>query len=269
MRIPLFSGGHYPGKTPILIVTAALVVLAAAMAWALEFPRLTGRVVDEARLLTAQQRESITAALAAHEQKTGQQVVVVTLNSLQGVPIEDYGYQLGRHWGIGEKDKDTGALLIVAPNERVVRIEVGYGLEGDLTDAATRLIIENIILPEFRAGRFGQGIVAGTGAILQILGGAPPGSVVPARQPPREREAREALPLLPMILLFLFLLYARRGRSRRRRGGWYRGFPPIGGGGWSGGRGGGGWGGGGFGGGGGGFGGGGGGFGGGGSSGRW
>lgn len=268
MRVSAFSRVRRPGNAPALIVVAVFVVLAATMAWALEFPALTGRVVDEARLLTAQQRDSITAALAAHEEKTGQQVVVVTLNSLQGVPIEDYGYQLGRHWGIGEKDKDTGALLIVAPNERVVRIEVGYGLEGDLTDAATRLVIENVILPEFRAGRFGEGIVAGTGAILQILGGAPPGSVVPARQPPREREAREALPLLPMILLFLFLLYARSGRSRRRRGGWYGGFPPIGRGGW---RGGGGWGGGGFGGGGGGggFGGGGGGFGGGGSSGRW
>lgn len=268
MRVSAFSRVRRPGNAPALIVVAVFVVLAAAMAWALEFPALTGRVVDEARLLTAQQRDSITAALAEHERKTGQQVVVVTLNSLQGVPIEDYGYQLGRHWGIGEKDKDTGALLIVAPNERVVRIEVGYGLEGDLTDAATRLVIENVILPEFRAGRFGEGIVAGTGAILQILGGAPPGSVVPARQPPREREAREALPLLPMILLFLFLLYARGGRSRRRRGGWYGGFPPIGRGGW---RGGGGWGGGGFGGGGGGggFGGGGGGFGGGGSSGRW
>lgn len=263
LRLPNVS---ISGRSAVLAVVAVFLVLLAAMASALEFPRLTGRVIDEARLLTAQQRESITAALAEHERKTGQQVVVVTLNSLQGVPIEDYGYQLGRHWGIGEKDKDTGALLIVAPNERVVRIEVGYGLEGELTDAATRLIIENLILPQFRADRFGEGIVAGTGAILEILGGAPPGSVVPTRQPPRERETREALPLLPMLLLLLFLLYARSG-SRRRRGGWYGGFPPIGRGGGRGG----GWGGGGFsgGGGGGGFGGGGGGFGGGGSSGRW
>ncbi len=254
-----FAG--FPGKAPLLIVACIFVFCAALPALALEFPRLSGRVVDEARLLTAQQRESLVAALAEHERQTGAQVVVVTLNSLQGVPIEDYGYQLGRHWGIGEKDKDTGALLIVAPNEREVRIEVGYGLEGELTDAATKLIIENVILPEFRAGRFGQGIVAGAGAMLEILGGAPPGAVAPARQPPRERESREALPLLPMILLLFFLLYARGGRSRRRRGGWYGGFPPIGRGGGFGGRG--------SGGGGGGFGGGGGGFGGGGSSGRW
>jgi uncharacterized protein len=259
-----------PGKASLLVVASVFLVLLATIAVsALEFPQLTGRVVDEARLLTAQQRESVVAALAEHERKTGTQVVVVTLNSLQGVPIEEYGYQLGRHWGIGEEGRDTGALLIVAPNEREVRIEVGYGLEGDLTDATSRLIIENVILPEFRAGRFGQGIVAGTGAILEILGGAPPGEVIPARQPPRERERTEALPLLPMILLFIFLMVARSMGSGRRRRGWYGGFPPVGMGG--GGRRGGSWGGGGFGGsqGGGGFSGGGGGFGGGGASGRW
>jgi uncharacterized protein len=262
-----FVGARVRGQAPLLILACLFVLWAALSAWAVEFPRLTGRVVDEARLLTAQQRDQVVAALAEHERKTGQQVVVVTLNSLQGLPIEDYGYQLGRHWGIGQKDEDTGALLIVAPNERVVRIEVGYGLEGELTDAATKLIIENIILPEFRAGRFGQGIVAGTGAILQILGGAPPGEVAQARQPQRERRSAGAFPLFPMILLFIFLLFLRGGKSRRRRGGWYGGFPPIGRGGFGGGGFGGG--GGGFGGGGGGFGGGGGGFGGGGSSGRW
>jgi uncharacterized protein len=263
---------RFRGNAPLLILAGLFVLCAALSAWAVEFPRLTGRVVDEAGLLSAQQRESIVSALTAHEQKTGQQLVVVTLNSLQGLPVEDYGYQLGRHWGIGEKDKDTGALLIVAPNERVVRIEVGYGLEGELTDAATRLIIENIILPEFRAGRFGQGIVAGTGAVLQILGGAPPGEVAAARQrqPERERQAEAAFPLFPMLLLFIFLLFLRGGKSRRRRRVWYGGFPPIGRGGFGGGGfGGGGFGGGGFGGGGGGFGGGGGSFGGGGSSGRW
>ncbi len=270
MTIPGFFGGRFPGKAATLFIAACVFLVCAALAaLAVEFPRLTGRVVDEARLLTAQQRESVVAALAEHERKTATQVVVVTLNSLQGLPIEDYGYQLGRHWGIGEADKDTGALLIVAPNERAVRIEVGYGLEGELTDATSRLIIENIILPEFRAGRFGQGIVAGTGAILEILGGAPPGAVVPERRrPARQEESQEFLPLLPMILLFIFLMIARsRGSGRGRRGGWYGGFPPthIG----RGGRGsrGGGFGGGGF--GGGGFSGGGGGFGGGGATGRW
>ena len=85
--------------------------------------------------------------LARLERETGDQVVVVTVGSLQGYPIEDFGYQLGRHWGIGQQGKNTGAILIVAPNERKVRIEVGYGLEGQLTDAASRIIIEREILP--------------------------------------------------------------------------------------------------------------------------
>ena len=89
------------------------------------------------------------------------QIVVVTLESLQGLPIEDYGYQLGRHWGIGQKGKDNGALLIVAPEEREVRIEVGYGPEGELTDAQSRTIIETRILPRFRRGDFAAGIKAG------------------------------------------------------------------------------------------------------------
>jgi uncharacterized protein len=183
-------------------------------------------------------------------------VVVVTLKSLQGTSIEDYGYQLGRHWGIGQKGKDNGALLIVAPNEHKVRIEVGYGLEGELTDAASKLIIENIIVPAFKSGRFGPGIVAGTGAILKVLGGEQ--LEVPVR---RERDEQRGtgggLPLLPMLFVGLFWLFAMRGRVGRRGGFFPIFFPGSGGG-----RGGGGS----F---GGGFGGGGGGFGGGGASGSW
>ena len=96
------------------------------------FPPLTGRVVDDAGILSPATRADLSAMLQRHEQATGEQVVVVTLPSLQGYSIEDFGYQLGRAWGIGQKDKNTGALLIVAPNEHKVRIEVGYGLEGHL-----------------------------------------------------------------------------------------------------------------------------------------
>src|SRR6185295_10113241 len=91
--------------------------------------------------------------------------------SLQGYEIADFGYQLGRAWGIGQKDKNNGVLLIVAPKERDVRIEVGYGLEGDLTDAVTRLIIENSILPKFRAGDMLAGIAAGADDIIKVLSG--------------------------------------------------------------------------------------------------
>ena len=97
--------------------------------------------------------------------------MIVTLKSLHGTSIEDYGYQLGRRWQIGQKDKNNGALLIVAANERKVRIEVGYGLEGTLTDAATKVIIENSILPRFRAGDFPGGIKSGAANITQVLSG--------------------------------------------------------------------------------------------------
>jgi uncharacterized protein len=128
-------------------------------------------VVDEASLLPAPDKAGLTAALAALEAKTGAQLVIVTLRSLQDVAIEDFGYQLGRRWGIGQKDKDTGVLLIVAPNQRVVRVEVGYGLEGTLTDAMTRVIIETAILPRFKAGDYAGGVKAGAAQIITALGG--------------------------------------------------------------------------------------------------
>jgi len=234
--------------------------LIASVVWAaLTFPELTGRVVDEAGLLTPAERQGLTDMLAAYEQKTTNQVVVVTLKSLQGTSIEDYGYQLGRHWGIGQKGKDNGALLIVAPNERKVRIEVGYGLEGELTDAASKLIIENIIVPAFKSGQFGPGIVAGTGAILKVLSGEQVAIPAAGKRREVERSSGGFGSLLPMILIGVFWLFAGRRFMGRRRGGF---FPIIipGGGGW-GRRGGGGFGGG--------FGGGGGGFGGGGASGGW
>jgi len=135
------------------------------------FPALSGRVVDEADLLSAADRQQLTAELKALEDKTSDQLVVVTLPSLQGYTIEDFGYQLGRHWGIGTSKRDNGVLLIVAPNERKVRIEVGYGLEPVLTDALTRVIIESAILPRFRTGDFAGGIKDGTQGIVLVLTG--------------------------------------------------------------------------------------------------
>jgi len=144
-----------------------------ATAWAAEpqFPALTGRVVDGANLLSQSDRAVLEADLRALEGKSSDQVVVVTLPSLQGYPIEDYGYRLGRHWGIGTKELNNGVLLIVAPNERKVRIEVGRGLEPILTDALSRVIIETSILPRFRSGDFAGGIMSGVGDITRVLTG--------------------------------------------------------------------------------------------------
>ena len=158
-------------RRAILPVIAWLCLVCAAAAQSLSFPALTGRVVDEAGLLDAAARAMLTQSLAELEQKTTDQLVVVTLKSLQGTSIEDYGYQLGRYWGIGEKGKNTGAILIVAPKEHKVRIEVGYGLEGKLTDAQSRMIIETDVVPNFRRGDFNAGVVAATTSILKVLGG--------------------------------------------------------------------------------------------------
>ena len=155
----------------ILTTIAWTCLICATAAQTLIFPALTGRVVDEAGVLDVTARAALTEALAGFESKTTNQIVVVTLKSLQGTSVEDYGYQLGRRWQIGQKDKNNGALLIVAPNERKVRIEVGYGLEGTLTDAISKLIIETSILPRFKVGDFSGGIKRGTEDIIQVLSG--------------------------------------------------------------------------------------------------
>jgi uncharacterized protein len=245
----------------------ALALFAGALAQAAEpeFPPLTGRVVDRAGLLSARDRAELDAALARFEEATGDQIVVATLDSLQGLPIEDYGYQLGRHWGIGRAGEDNGALLIVAPEERAVRIEVGYGLEGELTDALSRTIIETQILPRFRQGDYPAGIKAGVAAMIRALGGTYDPALPPV-EVRRQEPAPSPIPLavaLPIIALIVLNRLSGRRRGRRRRYGY--GGPVIVPGGWRGGRGGGGGGSGG----GGGFSGGGGGFGGGGATGRW
>lgn len=186
-----------------------------------KFPQLTGRVVDEAALLSAPVRERITGWLAEFERASKRQLVVVTVKDLQGYPIEDFGYRLGRAWGIGEKDKNTGVILLVAPKEREVRIEVGYGLEGDLTDAISRAIIEQDILPAFRNGDYEQGIINGTAAILKVLGweGDTPGVT---RVAPGDAQELPPIPLVILIILCVIFRFGRGGfiGGRHGRGVW-------------------------------------------------
>jgi uncharacterized protein len=153
------------------LVACLAVILFVLSAVALDFPSLSGRIVDEANILDQPTRAALTQKLADLEAKSTDQLVVVTLKSLQGTSIEDFGVQLGRRWQIGQKDKNNGVLLIVAPNERKVRIEVGYGLEGTLTDAVSRLIIESSITPRFRANDFPGGVARGVDDIIAVLTG--------------------------------------------------------------------------------------------------
>ena len=197
MRPPLLTLG-------VLALVAWIGLIGATLAQTLTFPALTGRVVDEAGVLDAARRATLTGQLAALETKTGNQFVVVTLKSLRGTTIEDYGYQLGRQWKIGQKDKDTGVLLIVAPNDRVVRIEVGYGLEGTLTDAATKMIIETMILPRFKAGDMPGGIQAGADQIIKFLAGE--AQAAPLKTAGAPDGAPEQASIGPLIIIGLLAI---------------------------------------------------------------
>jgi len=146
------------------------VLLCAALAvCAVTFPPLTDRVVDEAHILSARERDALSSKLAELETKSGIQLVVATVASLEGREIEPYANELFRTWKLGEKTKNNGVLLLVAPNERRVRIEVGYGLEGTLTDALSKVIITNAITPRFKTGDFGGGISRGVDDIITVL----------------------------------------------------------------------------------------------------
>jgi uncharacterized protein len=235
-----------------------LLLLVAPAVAAPNFPQLTGRVVDNAAVIPADVEARIEGKLAALEEKTTDQFVVVTLPSLQGTAIADFGYQLGRHWGIGQAGKDNGLLLIVAPEEREVRFEVGYGLEGTMTDALSRVIIENAILPRFRADDMAGGIERGVDDAIQVLSG----DAAQLQELASRRPADEVwwLPLLPFLLFAAFIIIVNVVRYNTGRSLWFpSGGGSSSGGSWSSGGGSSG----------GGFSGGGGSFGGGGSSGRW
>jgi uncharacterized protein len=250
---PLTPPHKGEGNWVALVVTLILLLFPLAV-FAQSFPQLTGRVVDAANLLKPEERAAIESKLKAHEDRTTDQVVVATVPSLDGYTVEDYANRLFRHWQLGRKDKDNGALLLVAPKERKVRIEVGYGLEGALTDALSKVIITTAIAPQFQKGDFAGGIDAGVDAMLSILTGD-------AEEWQRRAEIREddSTPFDPviafiilLILLFIISRIMSAGRTRRigrgrhgpwiiptsgwsGGGGWSRGSAWSGGGGFSGG----------------------------------
>ena len=156
----------------------AVLWLWAAPALAREVPPLQGRVTDEAALLSPSEARQLEQRLAAYEQATGRQLAVLTVESLQGDPIEDFSIRVVEAWALGREGQDDGLLLLLAEEDRKVRIEVGYGLEGEVTDLVAARIIHDVMRPYLRAGRYGEAITAGVDALIVVAG--------PTTEPPPE-----------------------------------------------------------------------------------
>ena len=212
------------------LVLLCLALLLAFPAHAQTFPKLTGRVVDQAGLLQPAQRQALEGKLAGIEQSTGRQVVVATIADMQGYALDDYGYRLGRAWGIGAKDKDNGVVMFLAPNEpagqRGPRIEVGYGLEPILTDAFVGTLARDTMTPMLRAGDIDGALNAGVDAIGKQITLTPEEAAkqAQARPQPMQRRANASsggsLIFWLVILMFVVLPLLRRiggGGKRYRR----------------------------------------------------
>ncbi|MBX9925649.1 MAG: YgcG family protein [Hyphomicrobiaceae bacterium] len=199
----------------VTAVTCALVLKAAVLVAAPSLPELTGRVVDGAGLLSAADRTRLESELAALEARSTDQVVVVTVPSLQGYPIEEFGLALGRKWGIGQKGKDNGVIVLVAPNERKVRFEVGRGLEPLLPDGKAGTIIRETVLPAFRRGDFTGGIVSGVDRVRAVLEGDAAELEQRARRPPPPVDYSGAIVFAIWLGIVALVIYSQYRAARQ------------------------------------------------------
>jgi len=209
------------GLRYLIALLCAMPMLAVSnVSLAQDYPKLTGRVVDQANLLPPTQETALVTKLAALEESTQRQLVVATVSDLQGRDIADYAVGLFRAWGIGRKDQDDGVLFLIAPNDRRMRIEVGYGLEPVLTDALSGRIIRNTVTPKFKAGDMAGGIHAGTDAIIEQIT-LPPAqaraNAVAAESKSSGSGASTFFLIFWLLVLFLVILPIVRGRRGGRR----------------------------------------------------
>ncbi len=214
-------------------------VLLAQVAHARALPALTGHVNDTASALSPQQQQALEATLTAYEQQTGHQWVLLTIDTLEGEPIETFGIRLADAWKLGQKKSDNGLLLIIAVNDRKMRIEVGYGLEGVITDALSSHVIRRVLAPAFREKRYYDGIVSAFGILVRAANGE--AIEIPKQVPKQQRERGSGLWILGVFVLFMLIpsrwrlpILMMMLANNRGRGGW----SSRGGGGYSGGGGG-------------------------------
>lgn len=190
-------------------------------AHAQNFPEPTGFVVDQANILSPEEEAQLSQKLEALKAQSNREFAVATISDLQGYDIADYGYQLGRAWGVGNEDTDDGILLIIAPNERKMRIEVGYGLEGIITDGLSGQIIRQDITPEFKAGNMFAGINAGVDAIGSQLLLPPEEAAELAKQAATEARNDKKSGRIWNLIFWLFIIFIvilpmlRRARGER------------------------------------------------------
>jgi len=201
-------------------LTLGILVVAGA-AHAAAVPSLSGRVVDGASILKPATRDQLTATLAAHERSTSNQIVVLTTPTLAGEQIEGYAARVFAAWKLGQKGKDNGVLVVVAPRDRRMRIEVGYGLEATLPDAAAGRIISDVMTPRFKAGDYDLGVSDGVNAIVAALEGRPA-----PRVSLTSRFHRAELPWWQTLLISLFIfgiigLFTMSGLMTPGGGGWF------------------------------------------------
>lgn len=203
------AGGSIAGATRAwrqlmrAVALAVAVVLSSGGARALDVPPLAGRVNDLAGVLSAADEQELEAQLEGYERQTGHQMAVLVVDSLEGDPIEDYTIRVVEAWKLGQKGKDDGVLIFVAVRDRKMRIEVGYGLEGDLPDATAGRIVREVMAPAFRTGSIAIGLSRGISAVA----GATGGEGQPVRQQERRPRERQGFPpyLLLVVVLVLFL----------------------------------------------------------------
>lgn len=210
-----------------LLLLSGLVFLPQVSAQEAEFPALTGRIVDLADIIEASAESALSDTLAAHEAETSNQVVVATLSTLNGYDIADYANRLGRFWQLGTSTENNGVLLLVAPAERKVRIEVGYGLEGALPDALASVIVQREILPPFRGNDYTTGIQQGVAAVLAAIAGeytAPVNGKGSGKTDPVSDKVGQFLPLIFLAMVGIPELLRRTGLRKAANGAFPAGF---------------------------------------------